>query len=153
VAAKARWLCPKGEEITMIAMNSSEVEEQKVGSISYKGQSSEAKAVSVRWLSRVGQDSAGAPAYGLRLFTIGPGGEIPIHNHAYEQTMYIVSGEFECWELNSDTGEIIRKICGPGDMVYVPSMEPHGMRNMSSTQPGQFLCCICTLELSQMCPG
>jgi quercetin dioxygenase-like cupin family protein len=137
----------------MIAMNSSDVEDVKVGAITYKGKSSEVKGVSVRWLSRVGQDSEGAPAYGLRLFTIGPGGEIPIHNHAYVQTMYIVSGEFECWELKPDTEEVIKKICAPGDMVYVPSMEPHGMRNMSSTQPGQFLCCICTLEASQPCSG
>jgi quercetin dioxygenase-like cupin family protein len=137
----------------MIAMSASDVEDVKVGSISYKGQSSDAKGVSVRWLSKVGQDSQGSPAYGLRLFTIGPGGEIPIHNHTYEQTMYIVSGEFECWELNPDTDELIRKVCGPGDMVYVPSMEPHGMRNMSASQPGQFLCCICTLEASQVCPG
>jgi quercetin dioxygenase-like cupin family protein len=137
----------------MIAMSASDVEDVKVGSISYKGQSSDAKGVSVRWLSKVGQDSQGSPAYGLRLFTIGPGGEIPIHNHTYEQTMYIVSGEFECWELKSDTDELIRKVCGPGDMVYVPSMEPHGMRNLSASQPGQFLCCICTLEASQVCPG
>lgn len=137
----------------MIAMKSSDVEEVKVGAITYKGKSSEVKGVSVRWLSRVGQDAEGAPAYGLRLFTIGPGGEIPIHNHAYVQTMYIVSGEFECWELNPDTAELVKKICGPGDMVYVPSMEPHGMRNLSSTEPGQFLCCICTLEAPQVCPG
>ncbi len=137
----------------MIAMHTSEVEEMKVGSVSYMGQSSEAQGVGVRWLSKVGADSEGSPAYGLRLFTIGPGGEIPIHNHAYVQTMYIVSGEFECWELNPDTKEIVTKVCGPGDMVYVPSLEPHGMRNMSSTVPGQFLCCICTLEAPQVCPG
>lgn len=137
----------------MIAMRTSDVEDVKVGSISYKGQSSDAKGVSVRWLSKVGQDSQGSPAYGLRLFTVEPGGEIPIHNHTYVQTMYIVSGEFECWELIPDTDELIKKVCGPGDMVYVPSMEPHGMRNVSSSQPGQFLCCICTLEVGQVCPG
>ncbi|MBI4961681.1 MAG: cupin domain-containing protein [Desulfomonile tiedjei] len=137
----------------MIAMKTNDVEEVKVGSVNYKGQTSEAKDVGVRWLSRVDQDSAGGPAYGLRLFTVGPGGEIPTHDHAYVQTMYIVSGEFECWELNTDTGQAIKKICGPGDMVYVPSMEPHGMRNISNTQSGQFLCCICTLDAPQVCPG
>lgn len=137
----------------MIAMNTNEVEEVKVGSVPYKGRVSEAKDVSVRWLSKVGRDSEGSPAYGLRLFTVGPAGEIPIHNHAYVQTMYIVSGEFECWEMDPDTDQILKKVCGPGDMVYVPSLEPHGMRNLSSSQPGQFLCCICTLEAPQVCPG
>ena len=134
-------------------MNSNEVEDVKVGTVTYKGRSSDAKGVSVRWLSKVGQDSEGTPAYGLRLFTIGPGGKIPIHNHAYVQTMYIVSGQFECWELNADTDEMVSKVCGPGDMVYVPGMEPHGMRNMSDTEPGQFLCCICTLDAPQVCSG
>jgi quercetin dioxygenase-like cupin family protein len=137
----------------MIAMSTNEVEEVKVGLVNFQGKSSEAKGVSVRWLSKVGQDSQGGPAYGLRLFTVGPGGEIPTHDHAYVQTMYIVSGEFECWEMNPKTGELNKKICRPGDMVYVPSMEPHGMRNTSATQPGQFLCCICTLEAPQVCPG
>ncbi len=138
----------------MIAMNATDVEEVKVGSVPYKGQALDAKGVSVRWLSKTGQDTQGAPAYGLRLFTVGPGGEIPIHNHAYVQTMYIVSGQFECWEFSPDTGEIANKqVCGPGDMVYIPSMEPHGMRNTSSIEPGQFLCCICTLDAPQVCPG
>ena len=130
------------QETTMIAMNSSDVEDVKVGAITYKGKSSEVKGVSVRWLSRVGQDSEGAPAYGLRLFTIGPGGEIPIHNHAYVQTMYIVSGEFECWDFDPETEAIRQKVvCGPGTSIYIPSMAPHGMKNVSA-EAGTFLCCI-----------
>lgn len=137
----------------MIAMRSHDVEDVKVGAVPYKGQTADAKGVSIRWLSKVGQDAQGSPAYGLRLFTVAPGGEIPIHNHGYVQTMYFVSGEFECWELNPETDEMLKKVCGPGDMVYVPSMEPHGMRNMSDTEPGEFLCCICTLDASQTCCG
>jgi len=137
----------------MIAISCDNVENVKVGLVNYRGKASEAKEVNVRWLSKVGQDSEGGPAYGLRLFTVGPGGEIPTHDHAYVQTMYIVSGEFECWGMNPSTGETSKRTCGPGDMVYVPSLEPHGMRNTSSTQPGQFLCCICTLEAPQVCPG
>lgn len=135
----------------MIAMRAHDVEDAQVGAISYKGQTSPAKGVTVRWLSKVGKDAQGSPAYGLRLFTIAPGGEIPMHNHEYEQTMYIVSGQFECWEANQETDEIAKKVCVPGDMVYVPRMEPHGMRNMSETEPGEFLCCICTLHASQLC--
>ncbi|MCL5125459.1 MAG: cupin domain-containing protein [Deltaproteobacteria bacterium] len=130
----------------MKAMQASLVEEVKVGAVPYKGLSSNAKDVVVQWLSKVGRDAQGAPTYGLRLFTVGPDGEIPTHNHAYEQTMYIISGQFECWAADPNTDEILNKrICGAGDMVYVPGMEPHGMRNTSAAEPGQFLCCICTL--------
>jgi uncharacterized RmlC-like cupin family protein len=130
----------------MIAMKAIDVEETKVGAIPFKGVTSYAKDVGIRWLSKVGQDAQGAPTYGLRLFTVGPNGEIPTHNHAYEQTMYIVSGQFECWDADPETGKILNKrICGPGDMVYLGTMEPHGMRNVSADDPGQFLCCICTL--------
>ncbi len=138
----------------MIAMSASDVEDVKVGSVSYKGASLDAKQVSVRWLSKTGLDSQGGPAYGLRLFTVGPGGVIPIHNHSYVQTMYIVSGQFECWEFSPKTDQIINnKVCGPGDMVYIASMEPHGMRNLSDSEPGTFLCCICTLDAEQGCVG
>jgi quercetin dioxygenase-like cupin family protein len=138
----------------MIAMKACDVEDIKVGSVPYRGGSSEAKDVSVRWLSKTGMDSQGGPAYGLRLFTVGPNGEIPIHNHAYVQTMYIISGRFECRAFSAETDEMVnKKVCGPGDMVFIPSMEPHGMRNLSSTEEGQFLCCICTLESTQFCPG
>jgi quercetin dioxygenase-like cupin family protein len=144
----------KIQETTMIAMKSTEVEEIQVGSAPYRGELSEVKGVSVRWLTKVGLDAEGSPAYGLRLFNVEPGGEIPVHNHSYMQTMYILSGQFECWEFDPETDEIIDKqICGPGDMIYVPSMEPHGMRNVSETQPGQFLCCICTLDSAEACPG
>ncbi len=138
----------------MIAMNSMDVEEAQVGAVRYKMASADAKDVRVRWLSRVGRDSEGSPTYGLRLFTVGPSGEIPVHNHSYVQTMYIVSGQFECWSFDPDTDQIIdKRICGPGDMVYIESMEPHGMRNNSETEPGRFLCCICTLDAPAVCPG
>lgn len=56
----------------MIAMDSADVENVQVGTLPYKGETKDAKQVSVRWLSRVGQDAQGSPAYGLRLFTVGP---------------------------------------------------------------------------------
>ena len=88
----------------------------------------------------------GQPEYGLRLFTARPGGEIPIHSHFYVQTMYIVSGQFECWRFDPETDELAQTVvCGPGDSIYVPSMEPHGMRNISEKESGAFLCCICNV--------
>jgi quercetin dioxygenase-like cupin family protein len=140
---------PLGGQL-MIVQSYTEVEKVQVGSIDYKGKELPVEGVTVQWVSKAGQDSSGAPAYGLRVFTIAPGGQIPIHNHFYVQTMYILTGQFECWQFDADTDEITdRKICGPGDVVYLASMEPHGMRNISDTEEGTFLCCICNVETDE----
>jgi quercetin dioxygenase-like cupin family protein len=119
------------------------VKTSPVESLTYKGAARRVRDVTIQWLSQAGQDHQGAPAYGLRLFTVGPAGEIPGHSHAYVQTMYILSGTFECWRLDPETDQIVeRSVVGPNDVVYVPTMEPHGMRNTSETESGTFLCCI-----------
>ena len=127
----------------MEVYNWKNIEDVSVERIPYKGDMLAVEGVSIRWLSRAGKDKDGNPEYGLRFFTVQPGGEIPIHNHLYVQTMYILSGQFECWRFDPGTDEIVENvICGPGDSIYVPSMEPHGMRNMSEKEAGTFLCCI-----------
>jgi len=120
-------------------------EDKKIEKFPYRGNINDVIGTSVRWLSKYGDDGNGFPEYGLRLFTIQPDGQIPIHNHFYHQTMYILSGEFECWEFDPQTDELKQKsICGPGTSVYIPSKEPHGMKNTSS-EPSTFLCCICNV--------
>ncbi len=120
-------------------------EDKKIKKFPYREQMNDVVGTSVRWLSEFGDDGNGYPEYGLRLFTIQPGGQIPIHNHFYHQTMYIVSGEFECWEFDPDTDELKKKaVCGPGTSIYIPSMQPHGMKNTSDS-PSTFLCCICNV--------
>jgi mannose-6-phosphate isomerase-like protein (cupin superfamily) len=34
------------------------------------------------------------------------------------------------------------KIIGANDIIFVPSMEPHSMKNLSETENVTFLCCI-----------
>ena len=64
--------------------------------------------------------------------------------------MYIVSGQFECWQFDPGTDELVNTvICNPGDSIYVPSMEPHGMKNTSDTEEATFLCCICNVYEDQ----
>ena len=122
-----------------------ECEDKKIDKFPYKGDMMDVVGTSVRWLSKSGDDGHGYPEYGLRYFTIQPGGHIPIHNHFYHQTMYIVEGEFECWSFDLETDALrFKKICGPGCSIYIPSMAPHGMRNVTD-KPGSFLCCICNL--------
>jgi quercetin dioxygenase-like cupin family protein len=134
------------QEANMEVMNWRNSEEITIEKFPYRGKSYDVKGIRVRWLSRFGKDDMGYPEYGLRLFTAEPEAEIPIHNHFYVQTMYILSGQFECWRFDPQTDEMVDKwTCGPGDVVYVPSMEPHGMRNTSHTEGATFLCCICNV--------
>lgn len=122
-----------------------EVEDVKMDKFPYKGEPKEIVGTSIRWLSRHGDDGTGYPEYGLRLFTVQPGGYIPIHNHFYHQTMFIVSGRFECWSFDPKTDELIYKQeVGPGTAIYLPSMEPHGVKNIGD-EPATYTCCICNV--------
>jgi quercetin dioxygenase-like cupin family protein len=125
----------------MIVKNMKEANETKIESFPYRGKPLEVKDVWIRWLSQAGpQDAA---EYGLRFFTIGPKGVIPIHNHFYHQTMYILSGRLLVVSHDAKTDEKIEeKRMGPHDFVYVPSMEPHSISNLSDTENATFLCCI-----------
>jgi len=125
----------------MIVMNTKDVKKNKIETYPYKGKPYAVKDVWIQWLSQAGPQDA--PEYGLRLFTIGPRGEIPIHNHFYVQTMYILSGRISVLSHHSETNEKVEeKTMGPGDFVFVPPLEPHSMRNLSDTEEAVFLCCI-----------
>ena len=126
----------------MEILNFKGCEDVKIEKFPFKGRQKDVTGTSIRWLSKYGDDGTGYPEYGLRYFTIQPGGEIPIHNHFYHQTMYILSGECECYPYDMESEEK-KEICvtGPGDFIYVPSMEPHGMKNIGK-EPVTFLCCI-----------
>jgi quercetin dioxygenase-like cupin family protein len=120
-------------------------EDKKIDKFPYKGAMNEVIGTSIRWLSQHGDDGHGYPEYGLRFFTIQPGGQIPIHNHFYHQTMFILTGEFECWSFDAETDERVKtEICGAGTSIYIPSLEPHGMKNIGD-EPATFLCCICNV--------
>lgn len=129
----------------MIVINVKDRESHKIETYPYKGRPLKVRDVWIRWLSQAGPEES--PEYGLRFFTIGPRGEIPIHNHQYLQTMYILSGRLAVRSHDPDTDEVLEeRIMGPHDLVYIPSMEPHSMVNLSETEDATFLCCICTLE-------
>ncbi len=129
----------------MKVMSWKDCEDVTIQKFPYKGKQMDVVGTSIRWLSKHGDDGNNYPEYGLRFFTIQAGGQIPIHNHFYHQTMYILNGQFECWLFDPKTDEIIEKwIANPGDAVYVSSMEPHGMKNTSDKQ-STFICCICNV--------
>jgi quercetin dioxygenase-like cupin family protein len=72
----------------MDVMNAKDKKDSKVESYSYKGKPLKVKDVWIRWLTQAGPEDS--PEYGLRPFTAGQGGHLPIHNHFYFQTMYIL---------------------------------------------------------------
>lgn len=130
----------------MDVLNWQDQEEIIIEKFPYRGKKLPVKGISVRWLSQHGDDGSGYPEYGLRFFTAQPGGQIPIHNHFYHQTMHILSGQFECYQYDPQTDQPVKTVvCGPGTTIYIPSMEPHGMKNLSDTEPATFLCCICNV--------
>lgn len=125
----------------MKIQNAKDVKEKKIDSFPYKGKTLVVKDVTIRWLSQAG--AADSPEYGLRFFTVTPGGEIPIHNHFYHQTMYILSGRLTARSHDPETDRVLEeKEVGPDDFIYVPTMEPHSLRNPSSSEECTFLCCI-----------
>ena len=129
----------------MEVVNWKDCEAKEVKRVPYKGRQEDVIDTTIRWLSKVGADRNGYPEYGLRHFTLLPGGRIPIHNHFYHQTMYILEGRFECWTFDAETDALVeQKVVGPGDAIFVPGMMPHGMQNIDDG-PGAFLCCICSL--------
>lgn len=125
----------------MIVKNAKDVEEKKIDTYPYRGEPLKVKDVWIRWLSQAGPEAS--PEYGLRFFTIGPGGSIPIHKHFYVQTMYILSGRLLVVAHDAETdAKVEERVMGPNDFVFVPSMEPHSMINLSETENATFLCCI-----------
>jgi len=125
----------------MIVMNVKDKKDQEIESYPYRGKPLKVNKVWIRWLSQAGPE--GAPEYGLRLFTIGPAGSIPIHNHLYYQTMYILSGRLSITSHDKKTDQKVEeKIMGPNDFVFIPTMEPHSMKNLSDKEEVTFLCCI-----------
>ncbi len=115
--------------------------EKKIETFPYKGKDYQVKEVFIRWLSQAGP--LDSPDYGLRYFRIGPGGEIPLHKHLYYQTMYILSGRALCraHDPESDAVTAERQV-GAGEVVFLASMEPHSMANLSDNEDVTFLCCI-----------
>ena len=125
----------------MIVLNVKDRKDIKIDSFPYKGKKYEVKETYIRWLSQVGPE--GSPEYGLRYFTIKPKGEIPIHNHFYHQTMYVLEGEMIVSSYSFETDKKMEeKKLGANELVYIPSMEPHGCVNVSDTNNVTFLCCI-----------
>ncbi len=90
------------------------------------------RGVTIRWVISA---EDGAPNYYMRVFEIAPGGHSPLHRHAWEHEVFILSGEAE---MVAEEGSTLVR---PGTAVYVPGEELHQIKN-----PGEeLLRFICTI--------
>jgi len=126
----------------MILGNIQDVEEKEVKTTQFKGKSLPVEGTTVKWLSQAVE--AVSPEYGLRFFTIKPGGYISVHQHKYVQTVIMMSGRLMTTLYNDNEEIIEEREVGPSDYCYVAPMEIHAMRN-DSTENATFFCCICVL--------
>lgn len=126
----------------MIVKNINDVDEKQILVFPYKGKENKVLNTTIKWLTQCCDPQM--PSYGLRLFTIGPGGFVPIHNHEYLQTMYILSGKISVTSYTDNDEVREEKILEPNDFAYVPSMQPHSLKNIGD-EPVKFLCCIAVL--------
>jgi quercetin dioxygenase-like cupin family protein len=69
---------------------------------------------------------AGSEDSAVVYFEIAPGDRLPLHTDSAEEILYIVSGEAET-QLGEERGRV-----SAGDLVVIPSMVPHGARNIGS---------------------
>jgi len=104
----------------MIVMNVNDKKDQKIDTYPYKGKPYPVKDVWIRWLSRPAQRLGGIRS---PLFHHRPEREIPIHNHLYYQTMYILTGHVRCFQHDRDTDKVVgEKVLGP----TISSLSHHG---------------------------
>lgn len=92
-----------------------------------------AKGCTVRWL--ISKDH-GALHYAMRLFTLQPGGIIPVHKHEdNEHEIFILEGE-----ATLDDGREKRPV-REGDVIFVEAGEEHSFVN-HARRPMRFICVI-----------
>ncbi|KAJ3445627.1 phosphatase 2c [Anaeramoeba flamelloides] len=104
------------------------------------------KKTTIRWLLDFEKDKM--PNFALRRFEIQPGGSIGLHSHPQEHEIYVISGE-SCVITNGEDQKVVAK---GGDVLYVPSNEPHDYYN-NGTDTFTFLCLLLNVfKVLERCP-
>jgi quercetin dioxygenase-like cupin family protein len=70
---------------------------------------------------------AGAKSTAVVYFELEPGKELARHTDSAEEVLVVLEGEVEA-TVGDETGRV-----GPGAVVLVPALEPHGARNVGDT--------------------
>ncbi len=88
--------------------------------------------VKIRWVI---DRKRGAENFAMRVFEVDPGASTPLHNHWYEQEMYILDGQ---GVLVSDKNE---SPINEGHVLWVAPYERHQIKNTGQTIM-KFICCV-----------
>ena len=75
------------------------------------------------------------PNFAMRLFTIEPQGEMPLHKNSVEHEQYIVHGRAQIG-IGDKTYTV-----ETGDVVFIPANVPHWYRTIGE-EAFQFLCMV-----------
>ncbi|MCX7995893.1 MAG: cupin domain-containing protein [candidate division WOR-3 bacterium] len=95
------------------------------------------KEVTLQWLIT---KNDGARHYAMRLFTVEPGGEIPVHSHSnMEHEIFVVEGT----AIFKDG--VVETPVQKGDVLLILPNEKHGFTN-NSDKPFRFICVIPILQ-------
>ena len=78
----------------------------------------------------------GVPAFSFRVFTIGPGGHTPFHQHPFEHMNYVIKGN---GALAGNDGE--HKL-HEGDFALILPGETHQFKNTSESQDLLIICAV-----------
>jgi quercetin dioxygenase-like cupin family protein len=89
--------------------------------------------VTVRWLI---DSKSGAKNFAMRRFEIKADGKVPLHNHAQDHEIYILSGTGRFFNDNGQDERVKQ-----GDIIYIPPNEKHGIDNLEKENL-IFLCII-----------
>ena len=113
----------------MLKKNYQEVEEKEA----VLADGTKVEGIYIRWLI---DKTLGAKNFAMRRIEVKPGQGVPLHNHAEEHEIYILSGTGKFY---NDKGEV--EIASQGDFVYMPPNEKHGIDNLDNDNL-IFLCLI-----------
>jgi|Deesub1362B_J571_1020462.scaffolds.fasta_scaffold00004_189 quercetin dioxygenase-like cupin family protein len=111
----------------------------------FKGEDIETGLAKVDWAKNTYVKTLGTTLedgfnYNMRLFVIGPGGEIPLHIHEkLFHLQYVLEGQIKI--TIDDKDETAEK----GDVIYIPSKSRHKYINIGNTR-AVFLCITPLIE-------
>jgi quercetin dioxygenase-like cupin family protein len=88
--------------------------------------------VKIRWVI---DHKRGAQNFAMRVFEVAPGASTPLHDHWYEQEMYLLEGE---GVLVGEKGD---KALEAGNVMWVPPYERHQIKNTGPSTL-KFICCV-----------
>jgi uncharacterized RmlC-like cupin family protein len=87
--------------------------------------------------AEISQATAGATSIYMGVFRVPAGAQSRPHYHEHcESAVLMLSGELEV-SWGDQLEETVR--IGPGDMVFVPPRETHVLRNLSESEPAEYV--------------